>query len=42
MLAYLRSVERTDSHSIRFRGSDILEVADFVEFLTNYNLELEP
>jgi D-amino peptidase len=42
VLAYLRNVERADSHSIRFRGSDMLEVADFVEFLTNYNLELEP
>lgn len=42
VLAYLRNVERTDSHSIRFRGGDILEVADFVEFFTNYSLELEP
>ena len=42
VLAYLRIIERTDSHSIRFRGSDMLEVADFIEFLTNYNLELEP
>jgi D-amino peptidase len=42
VLAYLRGVERTDSHSIRFRGADMLEVSDFVEFLTNYNLELEP
>jgi D-amino peptidase len=42
VLAYLHNVERTDSHSIRFRGSDVLEIADFVEFFTNYNIELEP
>jgi len=42
VLAYLRSVERTGSHSIRFRGKDILEVMDFLEFVTTYSPGLEP
>ena len=42
VLAYLHSVQRIDSHSIRFRGQDMLEVSDFLELLTHYRLELEP
>ncbi len=42
VLAYLPIVERTDSHSIRYTGSDMIEVAYFLEFLTNYNVGLEP
>jgi D-amino peptidase len=40
--AYLRSVQRIDSHTIRFVGQDMLEVSAFQVFLTNYSLELEP
>lgn len=42
VLAYLPIVERTDSHSIRYVGSDMIEVSKFLEFLTNYNAGLEP
>jgi len=42
LLAYLAIVERTDSHSIRFRGRDIIEVSKFLEFITNYEPSLEP
>ena len=42
VLAYLSIVERTDAHSIRFVGSDIIEVSKFLEFLTSYNAGLEP
>lgn len=42
VLAYLSIVERTDAHSIRFVGSDMMEVSKFLEFLTNYNAGLEP
>ena len=42
VLAYLPNVERTDAHSVRFVGRDILEVARFMQFLTNYAPNLEP
>ena len=42
LLAYLPIVERTDSHSIRFRGKNIIEVSKFLEFITNYEPSLEP
>jgi D-amino peptidase len=42
ILSYLRSIERTDSHSIRFRAKDMPEAADFVEFVTSYDIKLEP
>jgi D-amino peptidase len=42
VLAYLSIVERTDAHSIRFVGSDMIEVSKFLEFLTSYNAGLEP
>jgi D-amino peptidase len=42
ILAYLPSVERTDAHSIRYVGSDIVEVTKFLVFLTSYNAGLEP
>ena len=41
-LSYLRSVERVDSHTIRFVGKDMEEVSDFVEFMDNYNADLAP
>jgi D-amino peptidase len=42
MLSYLSIVERTDSHSIRFTGKDIVEVSKFLEFITTYEPSLEP
>jgi D-amino peptidase len=42
LLSYLSIVERTDSHSIRFKGRDIVEVSRFLEFITSYEPSLEP
>lgn len=42
MLSYLSIVERTDAHSIRFTGKDIVEVSRFLEFITSYEPSLEP
>jgi D-amino peptidase len=42
ILSYLSIVERTDSHSIRFNGKDMIEVSKFLEFIMTYNLTLEP
>ncbi|MFY9550683.1 MAG: M55 family metallopeptidase [Thermoanaerobaculia bacterium] len=42
VLAYLPIVERTDAHSIRFRGKDMLETIRFLEFLMNYEPGLSP
>jgi D-amino peptidase len=42
LLAYLDAVKRTDAHSIRFTGKDVLEVSRFLEFVTNYSPSLEP
>ena len=42
VLAYLPIVVRTDAHSIRFRGRDVLEVSRFLEFLGSYEPGLTP
>ncbi len=42
ILAYLSIIERIDSHSIRFVGKDMVEVADFFVFLMEYNSNIEP
>ena len=42
VLSYLSIVERTDAHSIRFRGKDMVEVSRFMEFMTTYEPALEP
>ena len=42
VLSYLPIVQRTDSHSIRFTGKDIVEVSKFIEFITTYEPGLEP
>ena len=42
IVSYLHSVERTDSHSIRFVGHDISEVVDFIVFLDYYNPDMTP
>ena len=42
VLSYLSIVERTDAHSIRFTGKDIVEVSKFLEFIATYEPGLEP
>lgn len=42
VLAYLKDVERTDSHSIRFIGKDMTEISDFMLVVSSYSLGLEP
>jgi D-amino peptidase len=42
MLSYLPIVERTDSHTIRFRGKDMIEVSKFVQFMDGYDAGLTP
>jgi D-aminopeptidase len=42
VLSYLKGVERTASHMIRYRAADMLEAADFMLIVTTYNPNLEP
>lgn len=42
VLSLLPIVERTDSHSIRFVGKDIVEVSKFLEFIFSYDGSLAP
>lgn len=42
LLSYLSIVERTDSHSIRFSGKDMVEASKFMEFILTYEPGLEP
>ena len=41
-LAYLKGIERIDSHSIRYRGADMLEISNFLNFIEHYDPNLEP
>lgn len=42
VLSYLSIVERTDSHSIRFMGKDMIETSKFMEFIMTYEPGLDP
>jgi D-amino peptidase len=42
VLSYLSIVERTDAHSIRFQGRDMIETSRFLEFLMQYEPGLTP
>lgn len=42
VLAYLPIVERTDAHSIRYVGEDMVAVSMFLEFMLSYEAGLEP
>jgi D-amino peptidase len=42
VLSYLSIVQRTDAHSIRFVGKDIVEVSKFLSFINTYDQELDP
>lgn len=42
VLSYLSIVQRTDSHSIKFTGKDMIETSKFFEFLVTYSPSLAP
>jgi D-amino peptidase len=42
MLSYLSTVERIDSHGIRYVGRDMPEISRFVEFVNTYEPGLSP
>jgi D-amino peptidase len=42
VLGYLRSVDRVDSHTIRFVSRDMQEAADFLDVVERYNPDLAP
>jgi D-amino peptidase len=42
VLSYLPIVERTDAHSIKFVGKDMIEVSKFLEFVLTYEPGLSP
>ena len=42
VLAWLPMVERTDAHSVRYVGRDILDVSRFFRFMMEYSADLEP
>lgn len=42
ILSYLSIVKRTDAHSIRFQGKDMVEASKFLEFITNYESGVTP
>lgn len=42
VLSYLKGIERTGSHTIRFRVADMLEAADWMLVLNTYSVNLEP
>lgn len=42
VIAYLPNVERVDSHTIRFVGRDMTEISKFIEFTTNYRVDITP
>jgi len=42
LLGYLPIVERVDSHTIRYVGEDILAVSQFLEFVLQYSVSVQP
>lgn len=42
LLGYLPNVERINSHTIRFVGKDIIEVSNFLTFVDEFRIDLEP
>lgn len=42
LLGYLKDVERINSHTIRYVGEDIIEISNFLTFVTNFRVDLEP
>jgi D-amino peptidase len=41
-LSFLRSIQRVDSHTIRFVAKDMPEAQDFIDFLDHYNPDMTP
>ena len=41
-LSFLHSVQRVDSHTIRFVAKDMPEAQDFIDFLDHYNPDMTP
>ena len=42
MLQYYPGVKRISSHTIQFKGKDIIEISRFLRFVTGYNIALKP
>ena len=42
IMAYLPNVDRVDAHTIRFVGRDMTEISKFIEFTTNYRVNITP
>lgn len=42
VLSFLPIVERTNAHSIRFRGKDMVEISKFLQFALHYEPSLAP
>ena len=42
VMAYLPIVDRVDAHTIRFVGQDMTEISRFIEFTTNYQVNITP
>jgi D-amino peptidase len=42
LLGYLPNVERVNSHTIRFVGKDIIEISNFLTFVGEFRIDLEP
>lgn len=42
LLAYLPNVEKLNSHTIRYVGEDIVEISNFLNFVTGYSIDLQP
>jgi D-amino peptidase len=42
VLSYLPIIQRTDAHSIKFAGEDMIEASKFLEFIVTYNPALTP
>ncbi len=42
VLSYLPTVERLNAHTVGFVGQNMVEVATFLQFMSNYNISLTP
>ncbi len=42
LLGYLPNVERVNSHTIRFVGKDIIEISNFLSFVDEFRIDLQP
>ncbi len=42
LLGYLNNVERINSHTIRYVGEDIIEISNFLTFVTSFRVDLQP